>query len=248
MAVFFLIIGILSILYFLAIAFIIPHATSFFVIWLAVACICFVMFSLFRREKRLLTRLPLWFRRLFAVTAWIGVAVFIIVEGCIISQFWIKAPADLDYIVVLGAQMKDTGPSKVLQMRLDAAYDYLAENENTKAVLSGGQGPDEIMSEAQGMYNYLTSRGISPERLILEDRSTSTYQNLNFSSGYLDKEKDKVGVVTNNFHVFRAKGIAKKAGYTSIYGIAARSETALQINNMTREFFAIVKDFLVGNL
>ncbi len=248
MAVFFLITGVLSFLYFLAIAFVIPNATSFFVIWLAVACFCFVMFSLFRRKKRLFSRLPLWFRRFFTIAAGIGAVLFIIVEGGIISQFWVKPPADLDYIVVLGAQMKNTGPSRVLQMRLDAAYDYLAANENAKAVLSGGQGPDEIMSEAQGMYNYLISRGISPERMILEDRSTNTYQNLTFSSEYLDKENDKVAVVTNNFHIFRAKGIAKEAGYLHIYGLAARSEVSLQLNNMTREFFGIIKDILAGNM
>ncbi len=248
MAAFLLVMGILLFAYFIAIAFFIPHASGFFVIWLAAALFCFVMFVLFRREKRLLTRLPLWFRRLFAVTVLIGISIFIIVEGLIISQFWSQAPAGLDYVVVLGAQMKDSGPSKVLQMRLDAAYDYMMENKDTKAILSGGQGPDESMSEAQGMYNYLISRGISPERMILEDRSTNTYQNLTFSSEYLDKENDKVAVVTNNFHIFRAKGIAKEAGYLHIYGLAARSEVSLQLNNMTREFFGIIKDILAGNM
>lgn len=248
MALFLLIIGVLSLVYFFAIAFFIPHGTGFFVIWLALALFCFAFCYLLRRKKHLLTRLPLWFRRLFMILAASGAGLFIFVEGCIIGQFWSKAPAELDYLIVLGAQMKDTGPSRVLQMRLDAAYEYLLENENTRAVLSGGQGPDESVSEAQGMYDYLISRGISSERLILEDRSTNTHQNLTFSGDHLDKAGDKVGIVTNNFHIFRAKGIARKAGYVSIYGIAARSEAALQVNNMTREFFGIVKDFLVGNL
>ncbi len=248
MAWFFLITGILFLIYFLAIAFFIPHGTGFFVIWLAVALFCFAVFALLHWKRDLLDSLPEWVRRVFLIIIVIGVAIFVFVEGCIISQFWAKGPADLDYLIVLGAQMKTSGPSRVLQMRLDAAYDYLAANENTYAILSGGQGPDEPVSEAQGMRDYLIARGIAADRLIMEDQSTNTYENLSFSSKYLDKEKNTVGIVTNNFHVFRAKRIGKKAGYEKLYGIAAKSEPVLQVNNMTREFLGVLKDFVVGNL
>ncbi|MBO5055851.1 MAG: YdcF family protein [Lachnospiraceae bacterium] len=154
----------------------------------------------------------------------------------------------LDYIVVLGAQMKASGPSKALQYRLDEAVRYLEENPDTLVIVSGGQGLDEHISEAQGMYDYLAQKGIASGRIIKEDKSRNTFQNLTFSAEFLDKEKNSVGIVTNNFHVFRAVGIAKKAGYKAVCGIAARGEPFLQYNNMMREFFGVVKDFLVGNM
>jgi uncharacterized SAM-binding protein YcdF (DUF218 family) len=244
----FLIAGVIFLFYFLAIAFFMPHGTGFYFIWLAAAGFSFILYWLFGREKSFWGFLPGWVRTTLIVLAAIGLLVFVFVEGCIVSRFWDQAPADLDYIIVLGAQMKESGPSRALQMRLDRAYDYLTANERTKAVLSGGQGPDEPVSEAQGMRDYLVSRGIKEDRLILEEKSTSTWENLTFSSRYVEAGTDTVGIVTNNFHIFRAKKIAEKAGYQNIYGIAAKGEAALQLNNMIREFFGVVKDFLVGNL
>lgn len=96
--------------------------------------------------------------------------------------------------------------------------------------------------------DYLVEKGISPERILLEDQSKNTFQNLTFSAEYLNREKDAVGIVSNNFHVFRAAKIARKAGYQRVYGIAAKGEPFLQFNNMMREFFGVAKDFLVGNM
>ncbi len=144
--------------------------------------------------------------------------------------------------------MKAHGPSRVLQMRLDKACDYLTENPDTIVIVSGGQGPDEHVSEAQGMYDYLVKKGIQEERILMEDQSRNTSQNIGFSSALLDKENSSVGIVTNNFHIFRATRIAKKSGYLHVYGIAAPSELSMQGNNMLREFMGVMKDFLVGNI
>ena len=178
----------------------------------------------------------------------LGMSIFLIVEGLILSGFSKSAPEGLDYLVVLGAQMKRSGPSRALQYRLDAAIDYLTKNPDTYVIVSGGQGSDEHISEAQGMYDYLVEKGISAERIQKEDQSKNTFQNLTFSAEYLDKERDSVGVVSNNFHVFRAVRIARKAGYQKVHGIAARGEPFLQLNNMMREFLGVMKDFLVGNM
>lgn len=191
---------------------------------------------------------PRWFRRIFVTLVCLGGVLFIFVEGCIISGFSQKGPAGLDYLVVLGAQVKANGPSKALQYRLDEAIRYLEENPDTQVIVSGGQGADEHISEAQGMYDYLTEKGIAPKRIYMEVQSKNTFQNLTFSAEYLDKEKDSVGVVSNNFHVFRAARIAKRAGYKDVYGIAAKGEPFLQYNNMMREFFGVMKDFLSGNM
>ena len=98
------------------------------------------------------------------------------------------------------------------------------------------------------MFDYLAAKGISEDRIIKEDQSKNTFQNLTFSAEYLDKETDSVGVVSNNFHVFRAVKIAQKAGYQNVHGIAARGEPFLQLNNMMREFLGVLKDFFVGNI
>lgn len=174
--------------------------------------------------------------------------IFGIVEGFIISGFSMKGQPGADYVIVLGAQMKADGPSKALQYRLDEAIRYLNENPSSKVIVSGGQGSDEHISEAQGMYEYLVEKGIEKDRIIKEDKSVNTTQNLAFSAEYLDRERDSVAVVTNNFHVFRAVKIAEKAGYQNVCGIAAKGEPFLQINNMMREFFGVMKDFLFGNM
>ena len=242
-----LVLGILCVGYFICIAFFVGHGTNFYFIWLFLGMGA-VLFSFLLKRGIWAIHFPLWFRRLFVMLACVGVLLFLVVEGCIISGFNQKGPDGLDYLVVLGAQMKANGPSKALQYRLDEGIRYLTENKDTLVIVSGGQGGDEHISEAQGMYDYLVEKGIDKARIIREDQSKNTFQNLTFSGKFLDKEIDSVGVVSNNFHVFRAVKIAKKAGYQKVYGIAAKGEPFLQFNNMMREFFGVMKDFLVGNI
>ena len=97
------------------------------------------------------------------------------------------------------------------------------------------------------MRQYLLTAGIEDERILVEDKSTNTVENLTFSGGLLDKENSRVVIVTNNFHVFRALKIAEKQGYHA-EGLAASSVTWMVPNNMLREFFGVLKDFVVGNM
>lgn len=242
-----LVLGVLFLGYFVCIAFFVGHGTNFYFIWLFLGAGAMVLSLLLK--KGLWDRwVPGWLRKTFVALVCLGIVLFALVEGLIVSGFSKKAPEGLDYLVVLGAQMKSSGPSKALQYRLDQACLYLERNGETKVIVSGGQGPDEHISEAQGMYDYLVEKGIAPGRILKEDRSKNTFQNLTFSGELLDKEKDGVGVVSNNFHVFRAVKIAQKAGYENVYGIAAKGEPFLQLNNMMREFFGVMKDLLVGNM
>ena len=233
--------------YFSCIAFFVGHGTNFYFIWLFLG-IGTILFAILWKKGFFAEYIPVGLRRLFLISILAGGLLFVVVEGCIISGFSAKGKEGLDYLVVLGAQMKANGPSKALQYRLDEAVLYLEQNEETKVIVSGGKGPDEHISEAQGMYDYLLQKGIAYNRIIMEDRSENTFQNLTYSAELLNREKDTVGVVTNNFHVFRAVKIAKKAGYEDVCGIAAKGEPFLQYNNMMREFWGVVKDFLVGNM
>ena len=193
-------------------------------------------------------RIPAGLRYTAAGILITGVIIFVAVEACIISSFGEKGESNLDYIIVLGAQVKENGPSAALKFRLDEAYDYLMENENTLCIVSGGQGYNEPRSEAQGMYDYLTERGIDGKRIIMEDKSTDTSENIAFSAVFLDKESDRVGIVTNNFHVFRGVHLARHQGIKNVCGISADSNVIFQLNNMVREFFGIIKDLAFGNL
>lgn len=240
-------VGIAFLIYFLCVAFFVGHGTNFYFIWLILAVVV-MTFAILLKRGFFIAHFPLWIRRTFVILLCMGVMIFGIVEGFIISGFSMKGQPGADYVIVLGAQMKADGPSKALQYRLDEAIRYLNENPSSKVIVSGGQGSDEHISEAQGMYEYLVEKGIEKDRIIKEDKSVNTTQNLAFSAEYLDRERDSVAVVTNNFHVFRAVKIAEKAGYQNVCGIAAKGEPFLQINNMMREFFGVMKDFLFGNM
>lgn len=240
-------VGIAFLIYFLCVAFFVGHGTNFYFIWLILAVVV-MTFAILLKRGFFISHFPLWIRRTFVILLCMGVMIFGIVEGFIISGFSMKGQPGADYVIVLGAQMKADGPSKALQYRLNEAIRYLNENPSSKVIVSGGQGSDEHISEAQGMYEYLVEKGIEKDRIIKEDKSVNTTQNLAFSAEYLDRERDSVAVVTNNFHVFRAVKIAEKAGYQNVCGIAAKGEPFLQINNMMREFFGVMKDFLFGNM
>lgn len=239
-----MIVGILCVLYCLALAITGGTGTWFFLIW-GIMGIAFTLWGIFR--GRIWHAMPHWLHITAGTLFLLMLAVFLFTEGCIISGFSKNTDKELDYIVVLGAQLKTTGPSRVLQYRLDTAYEYLTAHPDTKVIVSGGQGSNEPASEAQGIYDYLVKRGIEPDRIVLEDKSVNTEQNIRFSKEFLQADADKVGIVSNNFHVFRAVKLAKAAGYRNVVGIAAPATAFYLPNNMLREFFGVVKDFLMGH-
>ena len=175
-------------------------------------------------------------------------AVFLFVEGKIVGGMRAKGEKEADYVLVLGAQVRGTTPSRALKRRLETACQYLRENPGAKALLSGGKGNGEEITEAKAMEEYLLGEGIDPARLILEDQSTSTVENLKFCQVFLDPGEDKVIIVTNNFHVFRALALARKQGYKRVSGLAAPSEPFYQPHYLMREFFALGKEWAVHNI
>lgn len=148
-------------------------------------------------------------------------------------------------LIVLGCQVKGESPSLMLSERLSAAYGYLSENPDSVCIVSGGQGADEEMSEALCMYNYLTGHGIEKERIFLEDKSTSTYENLKFSKAVMEKAglTGKVGIVTNEFHEKRANMIAGRLGIEST-GVPAPTLWVLKPTYYLREAYALIYDYL----
>ena len=218
--------------------------TAFASVWLA-AVICFSVLAflppiIIRRQ----IKIPIWFKAGFTILFCVIIILFLAVEGCIISGMTSKPKENLDYVIVLGAQVRGTRITNSLRKRLEKACEYLDENPDAVVVVSGGQGKGEDLSEAQCMKDYLIEYGISEDRIIMEDKSTNTAENIEFSmkkiKEHSKKEAPQVGVVTNNFHVYRATAICKKSGY-EISGIPAKSDKILFVNYMLREFFAVVK-------
>lgn len=212
--------------------------TSFFLVWIGLA----VLFFLFGYSiwKSFWKKVPRLVKGICIAVVAVGFTAFFIVEGCIISQMHEKGEAELDYIIVLGAQVRESGPSAALKYRLDEAVEYLEDNPKTICIVSGGQGANEPYSEAEGMAQYLKEQGIDASRILLEDKSLNTEQNMEYSKALI-KDGASVGIITNDFHLFRAKQIARKYGLDNICGIAAKSTPVYLPNNMLREFLAEIK-------
>lgn len=159
----------------------------------------------------------------------------------------VSEEVEIDYVLILGAGLNGKQISKRLEGRLEQGYAYLNQHPDSQAVLSGGQGPDEEISEAKAMGLYLIGRGISPDRLIYEDVSTSTLENFTFSKEVIEKtaglSESKVLIVTSDYHMYRAKMIAKALGY-ECYGLTSKNPFMVKINYLLRESLALVKDQL----
>lgn len=143
--------------------------------------------------------------------------------------------------IVLGCRVKGSKPSRVLQERLDATYEYLVANPDSYCVLSGGRGKDEDISEAECMYQYLVAKGIEGERLILEDKSASTRENLLFSQEILKKRgiAGDVTIVTSEFHAYRAHKVAEQLGLNS-YSTPSHTSFLYLPTYYVRELYGIL--------
>ena len=158
--------------------------------------------------------------------------------------------ADQAYVVVLGAKVNGTSPSLSLNDRIIAAEAYLKGHPDAIAILSGGQGSDEGISEAQCMYDQLMARNIPPEQLWLEDKATSTWENLLFSLNLIEEKTgtrpETIGLISSEYHLFRAGLFAKDCGVTAV-GIPAKTQwLSLRINYFLREVAGVWHYFILG--
>ena len=235
MATALVVLGTLSAAYGILMAFLYP-AGGFFLVWIVLGA---ALIAAGRVEK---------IRR-----AVLGVcAAALVAVGVLCGMVWSTAsatpPANLDYLVVLGAGLRPDGtPSESLRLRLDAARDYLDANPDTRCIVSGGQGLGETRTESAAMHDYLVQQGVSEGRITLESRSTTTAENIRYSRELLPSGAS-VGVVTNDFHLYRALRLAEKNGLAGAHGLAAPSNPLYLPHALLRECAAIVKDTVVGNI
>lgn len=167
-----------------------------------------------------------------------------LVTGCfVVSGSFGSGDTSCDYIIVLGAGVNGTVPSLSLRERLDATLAYLENNPHTLCVVTGGQGPGEDITEASCMAQWLTDKGIDPARIILEEKSTSTQENLTFALDLLEARTgtrpETAGIVSSEYHLFRAGLIAEDLGLESV-GIPAKTTWfTLRVNYYLREIAAV---------
>ncbi|MBQ5671797.1 MAG: YdcF family protein [Oscillospiraceae bacterium] len=179
----------------------------------------------------------------------ICVAYFCVVESFIIRDARTETETPADYIIVLGAGVNGTVPSLSLRDRLMGTYNYMTANPDCIAIVSGGQGEGEDITEAQCMRDWLADKGIAPERIIMEDRATCTLENLRYSMDIIDTLPIKnpvLGIVSSEYHLHRAKRLAGYVGI-DVIGIAARtSYPTVAANYFIREAFAMTEQYVFG--
>lgn len=247
---FFLILGICCISFYLAEGILVRFSQSMLFVWLLAGLACIGRWLLWRRAWRQGREhpFPRGLLRCARIALLLCGAFFLFVESFVVSYAVKKPEPGLDAIIVLGARVNEDGPSGSLRQRIDAAAAYLSRNPDTLAVASGGQGEDEPMSEAECIRRELEARGVAPERILTEDQSTSTVENLRNSLALLDGRAARIGIVTNDFHIFRALCIGRAACACDLSPVPARSTLPGFIHYSMREFFALCLQYARGEL
>ncbi|MBQ7981688.1 MAG: YdcF family protein [Oscillospiraceae bacterium] len=178
-----------------------------------------------------------------------AIAVALVILAAVISAFMISAanspPPENTTVIILGCKVKGERPSLMLSKRIDAAYEYLSANPSAMCIVSGGQGSDEIMSEAECMKRVLVEKGIAEERIIMEDKSTSTDENLCFSLEKMQENglSGSVTIVTSEFHQLRAKMIAENYDLET-YAVSAPTVWYLLPTYWVREWFGVTYQYI----
>ena len=226
----------------------------------------FVFFALGKLIKFYLNkRIPLWSVVSVYTLATLGVLIFVITSIAISLSLPDNDEPGLDFLIVLGTKPDLEKKGSECKYRLDKAIEYIDNNPDTIIVISGGIGRDG-KTESVVMADYLIKNGIDKNNILVEIQSHNTRQNLIYSKALIDRYnsdikrrtditivndmgpvlevEDKpqtIGILTNDFHIFRSMLIAKRVGYTQVYPISARSNRVLYLHMLVRETFAIFK-------
>jgi uncharacterized SAM-binding protein YcdF (DUF218 family) len=184
--------------------------------------------------KRLLKRLCL-------VILVLGAAYITIITMLMVRISHHVPEANASSMIILGAKLNGDQLSLALKNRMDVALTYLKNNPSTQVIVSGGQGSDEHISEAAAMKSYLIKNQIDAARIQTEALSTSTFENIKFSKKLI--KGMPIILVSNDFHVLRAKMIAKNQGL-DVDTLAAPTPKSVRIQLYCREYIALIKSFL----
>jgi len=190
----------------------------------------------------------LW--RAVLILVCLGLMYFCAVEIPIVKNSFTDRDCERDYLIVLGAAVHGDVPSLALTHRLEGALEYMETYPDSTAIVSGGKGDGENISEAQCMYDWLTAHGIAPERVIMEDKATSTMENLQFSFDIIrsrgDEPDGNIAIVSSAYHLYRAKCMARILGAEAA-GVQGRMGYPIyMLNCYIREAFGVTHLWVFG--
>ena len=182
----------------------------------------------------------------------VGLAYFCFVESFVIKNARTDPDPERDYLIVLGAAVYGDQPSLTLIRRMEGAMDYLARYPDSVAIVSGGMGKGETVTEGRAMYAYMTAHGVDPARVLVEEEAASTEENLLNSFAIIrargDEPQGKVAIVSSAYHLYRAKLFAQKLGVTDAAGVAAPwGYFFVMLNYFIREAFGVTHFWVFGN-
>lgn len=185
--------------------------------------------------------------RIFVILMCIMI-VFMTYTGYKIYEFSTRDIKKSDAIMVLGCRVKGETPSVSLERRMKTALDLYNEGYGKKIILTGGMGSGEDITEAEAMRRYFTKHGVSENNLIIEDKSTSTYENFKYSLPLMNKDNIKsVIVVSNGYHLRRASNIAKSFNIDATYkGFVLKDHLLVESKGIIREILATYKYAILG--
>jgi uncharacterized SAM-binding protein YcdF (DUF218 family) len=191
---------------------------------------------------------PEWLLRLAIILSGIVVMVFLALEAVLLFySSHHNAGMGMDYLLVLGAQINENRVTKNLKKRLDTAVAYLIKNPDTLVIVTGGRGREDLWSEAAVMKVYLTEQGIDQDRILTEEQSVNTTENMKYSKKLMG-ENATVAIVTNGFHLYRSTRLARKQGINKVFSLVAPTDRIMCLHYYIREAAGILKDGLFGNL
>lgn len=192
------------------------------------------------------------FPLLYEILKWIYISLGLIYSVSFFAfSLYVMSPVqstdEADVFIVFGCKTFGYTPSYALKNRLDKAYEMLEKNPDAVAILSGGQGEDETVSEAESMRAYLEAKGIAADRLITEDKSTSTKENIEFSMSIIKErgwEDKKISAVSNDFHIKRILKLFREQNYDVSASPAHMKSPMRTIQNLTREYMVWVRTII----
>lgn len=244
-----IVIGSFSLIYYLILLGF-SNTISFSTFWLVIGLFLLIFgISITKYKNKLWIKIPRTLRKILIVFIILSTTIFISIEISIIYHGNKKEASVPSYIVVLGAGLNKDKISTSLYYRLNSAIELSNQIKDVPIIVSGGQGENESLSEAKAMKLYLISKGVNEARIIMEDKSTNTYENFKFTKEKIleifNDTHPTITIITNNFHMYRSKIISENLGF-KVYEYSSPSYTTFNPNFYAREFFAVVKVLVYG--
>ncbi|MCL2180189.1 MAG: YdcF family protein [Treponema sp.] len=236
--------GVMCFWYFSALFNFIGYISAFNLIWIVIGTALILTGVFLKSLLTLSAKMHIIFKMIFAPIIIIFALSFLIIESLVFFSARSSGSENADYLIILGAGLYRGGPSLTLLRRINTAVDYAVRNPGVKIITSGGTGQGQARSEAAIMSNVLQINGIGIDRILIEDKSTNTFENLKYSARLMNDLNKKAVIVSSEFHLFRAKIIAKRLGYNNAGTLASRTPRLLLLHYYLREYLAVIKTLI----